>query len=248
MVLQATKHRPYPLPSKPWIMKQRWSDVLFTHWPIEPEKLKPFIPSPIEIDTFDGFAWLGVIVFKIDGIYPRGFPPISIRSAFPEINLRTYVKLNGKPGIYFLSLDVDDWTSYTLAKRWLHVPYYPADISFQQKGQSIHFESIRKKHTPIMCKGSYTPISEIFYAENMTLDHFLTERYCFFSHDLKSNIYCLDIHHHQWPLQKADADISTHDLFKTFNLKLADLHPIIHYSQGVEALIWNIKKMNIKVL
>ncbi|MBW8348799.1 DUF2071 domain-containing protein [Bacillus sp. IITD106] len=242
-VLQKTEHRPYPLPSKYWIMRQKWRDVLFMHLPIKPEKLQPYIPSAIEIDTFDGYAWLGVVVFKIDGIYPRGFPPVSIRPAFPEINLRTYVRCNDKPGIYFLSLDVDDWTSYTLAKRWLHVPYHPAKISIQKKKQSYQFESIRNRNNQIICKGSYTPLSGIYYPENMTLDHWLTERYCFFSNDIKSNIYCLDIHHTPWPLQKAVSDIYTNKLFSPFHFDLTDGTPIFHYSKGVDALVWNIKKL-----
>ncbi|MBS4197060.1 YqjF family protein [Lederbergia citri] len=242
-VLKITEHRPYPIPSKYWIMRQKWRDVLFMHLPIKPEKLQPYIPSAVEIDTFEDYAWLGVIVFKIDGIFPRGFPPVSIRPAFPEINLRTYVRCNDKPGIYFLSLDVDDWTSCSLAKRWLHVPYHPAKISFQKIEQSYHFESNRNHHIPIICKGSYTPKSEIFYPENMTLDHWLTERYCFFSHNQKSNVYCLDIHHHPWPLQRAEATIHSNDLCRPFNFDFENETPIFHYSQGVDALIWNIKKI-----
>ncbi|MCJ8008320.1 YqjF family protein [Lederbergia wuyishanensis] len=242
-VMKETGHRPYPLPSKYWLMRQRWSDVLFMHLPIQPEKLQPYIPSPIEIDIFDGTAWLGVIVFNISGIYPRGFHNVSIRPAFPEINLRTYVKCNNKPGIYFLSLDVDDWTSYTLAKKWLHVPYYPAKISFQKNRQSFHFESVRNRESPIICKGSYTPKSEIFFPKKMTLDHWLTERYCFFSQDQRSNMYCLDIHHQPWPLQKADAVVHTNDLFNPFHFDITNESPIFHYSQGLDALIWNIKKM-----
>ncbi|MBS4202106.1 DUF2071 domain-containing protein [Bacillus sp. FJAT-49732] len=244
-VLQETNHRPYPIPSKKWIMRQKWSNVFFMHWPIQPELLQPYIPSSIEVDTYDGFAWLGVIIFNIDGIYLRGFPPVSFRPAFPEINLRTYVKCDNKPGIYFLSLDVDDWTSYTLAKRWLNVPYHPAKISIQKNVDTFHYESLRmgSSNTPIVCKGSFTPQSNIFHPNSDTIDHWLSERYCFFSNDQRSNMYCLDIHHHPWPLQKADAVIKKNDLFKPFSFHLEDEKPILHFSQGVEALIWNIKKL-----
>ncbi len=240
-------HRSWPLPSKKWIMRQTWSNLLFAHWPLPPETLRPHIPPPLQIDTFDRYAWLGVVLFVMDGIYPRGLPSVSIFPKFPEINVRTYVQCNGKPGVYFMSLDAEHWVTYTIAKRWFRLPYYSAQISFQKEGQTFQYQSIRKgkTNTPIIFNGKYVPLSEVYFAKKGTLDHWLTERYCLYSTDNGVNIYCGEIHHRPWPLQKAEAEICTNTLFSPFNFDLTEVKPIFHFSKGVDTLIWNIKKVRL---
>ena len=237
-------HRPWPLPSKNWIMRQSWRNFLFTHWPIPTEILRPHIPSTLEIDTYNGSAWLGVVVFVMEGIYPRGLSSISLTPAFPEINVRTYVHYDGKPGILFMSLDVGDWASYTIAKKWYRLPYKKSSISFQQEGQTFRCQSVRKGKTnpPISFQVKYTPVSEVYFPKEGTLDHWLTERYCLFSSDNGNVIFCGDIHHRPWPLQKASANISRNTLFSPFDLAVSGTKPVFHFSKGVDTLIWNIKK------
>lgn len=237
-------HRPWPFPSKKWIMRQTWSNLLFVHWPISSETLRPYIPPSLQIDTFDRHAWLGIVSFVMEGIYPRGMSSISPSPKFSEVNVRTYVQCNGKPGVYFMSLDVNDWLSYTIAKRWLRLPYHPAEISIQQEGQTFDCQSIRKGKTnpPITFKGKYAPLSEVYFPKEGTLDHWLTERYCFFSTNNRGNIYCGEIHHCPWPLQHAESEICMNTLFSPFNVDLTKTKPISHFSKGVDSLIWNIKK------
>ncbi|AIE61245.1 YqjF family protein [Bacillus methanolicus] len=238
-------HRPWPLPSKKWIMRQTWSNLLFAHWPVPPETLRPHIPPPLQIDTFNGYAWLGIVLFVLEGIYPRGLSYVSLVPPFPEINVRTYVQCNGKPGVYFMSLDAEHWITYTIAKKLFRLPYYSAQISFQKKGQTFHCKSIRKgkTNTPIIFNGNYVPLSEVYFAKEGTLDHWLTERYCLYSTDNGANIYCGEIHHRPWPLQKAETEICTNTLFSPFHFDFTEVKPISHFSKGVDALIWNIKKV-----
>lgn len=226
-------------------MRQTWKNLLFLHWPISPKQLQPFIPSPLKIDIFEEHAWIGIIVFYMDGIYPRGLSVKSLTPKFAEVNVRTYVLLDGKPGVYFLSLDVPDWASNTIAKRWYRLPYHPAKTSIYKEEQSYHCESIRKGSTikPITLKGKYKPISGVFFPQEGTLDHWLTERYCLYSMK-KNHIYCGEIHHRPWPLQKVETEISQNTMFSTFQWNLSDAPPISHYSKGVDTLIWNIKRIN----
>ncbi|MCQ6276307.1 DUF2071 domain-containing protein [Bacillus sp. V3B] len=245
-IMRDIAHRPWPLPSKNWIMRQNWGHFLFVHWPIPLELLRPHIPSTLEIDTYNRSAWLGVVVFVMEGIYPRGLPPISLTPTFPEINVRTYVQYDGKPGVFFMSLDVGDWASYTIAKRWYHLPYQPADISFQKEEQTFHCQSIRKRSTnpPIAFQAKYTPISEVYFPKEGTLDHWLTERYCLFSSNNGSDIFCGEIHHRPWPLQKVEAEISRNTLLTPFKIDGTKVQPIYHFSKGVDAFFWNIKKVS----
>jgi uncharacterized protein YqjF (DUF2071 family) len=244
-VLNETTHRPFSLPEKKWIMRQSWRNLLFTHWPISPEVLRPYIPSQLQIDTFNDRAWIGVVVFVMEGIYHRYLPTISLTPTFSEINVRTYVRYNGKPGIYFLSLDVNDLASYTIAKRWYHLPYSLASISYQQEGPTFHVKSIRKAKTniPIEFKGSYSPNQDVFYAKKETLEHWFIERYCLYSNDNRGNMYCGDIHHRPWPLQTVNTKISMNTLFSMFSFNVSEENSLSSYSRGVDTLIWNIKKL-----
>ncbi|MBS4174515.1 DUF2071 domain-containing protein [Bacillus sp. FJAT-49736] len=240
-------HRPFPLPSKRWIMRQSWRNVLFLHWPIPPEKLRPHIPSILQIDTFNGSAWLGIILFVIEGIFPFGLSSVSLTPKFPEINVRTYVTYNGKPGIYFMSIDVENWASLKIAKRWYRLPYKSAQISLRKEKQTYSFQSIRKgnENPSISFKGEFGPVSEVYYAKEGTLDHWLTERYCLYSSNNVGNIYCGEIHHRPWPLQKAEIEMVRNTLFIPFNLDFPKVKPIAHFSTGVDSLMWNIKKLRI---
>lgn len=238
-------HRPWQLPSKHWIMRQTWSNLFFTHWPIAPEMIRPYIPQSLQIDTFNRYAWVGVVLFVMKGVYPRGLNCISLIRPFPEINVRTYVQFDGKPGIYFLSIDVGDWASCTIAKRWFRLPYFSSDVFFDRKDQNFYFQSNRKgiANTTIKFNGKYIPLPGVFYPQKGTLDHWLTERYCLYSKDQKGNLYCGEIHHRPWPLQNAESEIPTNSLLSPFNFDLTGVKPISHYSKGVDSFIWNIKKI-----
>ncbi|MCM3568556.1 YqjF family protein [Neobacillus mesonae] len=244
-IMNDNSHRPWPLPSKNWIMRQTWRNLLFAHWPVPAEQLRPLIPAVLDIDTYEQSAWLGVVVFHIDGIYLRGLSPLSIVPAFPEINLRTYVRHQGKPGVFFLSLDVSNWASLHIAKRWYHLPYRAADISCRQHDGAFYYESIRKKSPSVTFKGSYAPSSEVYFSKQGVIDHWLTERYCLYSTDNRKNLYCGEIHHNPWPLQLADSEIH-HTLFSPFQLEPRENKAICHFSKGVDTLFWNIKKIGIR--
>src|SRR5260370_33426795 len=96
-ILREVAHRPWPLLAGPWVMAQSWHDLSFAHWAVDCEKLRAVIPDPLEIDSFDGQAWLAVVPFRMSGVRLRGAPAVPWLSAFPELNVRTYVKYRGNP-------------------------------------------------------------------------------------------------------------------------------------------------------
>ncbi|MEO8359797.1 MAG: DUF2071 domain-containing protein, partial [Vicinamibacteria bacterium] len=118
-------HRPWPIPSRPWLGRQSWHDLLFAHWPIDAKRLRPLIPEALKIQEFEGTAWIAVVPFRMSGVTLRGLPGLPWISAFPELNIRTYVELDGKPGVWFFSLDATNPLAIWAARTFVGRPYVP---------------------------------------------------------------------------------------------------------------------------
>ena len=138
-----TAHRPWPVPARPWALAMQWHGLLFMHWPVQPAVLRPLIPPPLQIDTFDGAAWIGVVPFHITGFRPHYVPALPWVSAFPELNVRTYVTLEGKPGIWFFSLDAANPLAVRGARVAFHLPYYDARMVFARDNSGVRYASRR---------------------------------------------------------------------------------------------------------
>ena len=142
-ILDETAHRPWPMPTGPWLMRQTWNDLLFAHWPVERAALRPLVPARFEIDLFDGQAWVAVVPFSMTDVAPRLVPPLPWVSAFPELNVRTYVSVDDKPGIYFFSLDAGNPVAVGAARTLLNLPYYSAVMRVDTAGEMVAYTSRR---------------------------------------------------------------------------------------------------------
>src|SRR5215467_2688514 len=143
MPLGNLEHRPWPLPSGPWVMTQSWYNLLFAHWPIPAEVMRARVPAQLELDTFEGQSWLGVVPFGMARVYPRGTFPVPWLSRFLELNVRTYVTYGGQSGVYFFSLDAANSAAVALARRFFRLPYYHARMRMTTHDQWIHYTSYR---------------------------------------------------------------------------------------------------------
>lgn len=233
-----------PLAEK-WIMRQSWRDLLFVHWPVDINTLRPLIPERLQIDAFDGLAWISIIPFRMEGIYPRWIPQIPLSSKFLEINLRTYVLYKGKPGVYFISIDANQLFALTMAHKWYHLPYFYAQMSTKREGFHLIYYSNRKgsRCTPAEFGVEFTPASAIFQPRKGTLEYWLTERYCLYAVDGGNTLYYADISHLPWQLQKADGEIQSNTLTSAYNIRLCGNPPLIHFAGKMEAFICNITKL-----
>jgi uncharacterized protein YqjF (DUF2071 family) len=239
-----TEHRPWPVPSRPWIMTQTWHNILFAHWPCPPELLRPLLPEELSLDTFDGQAWVGIVTFRMTGIRLRGFPLIPIIERFPEINVRTYVSLNNRPGVCFLSLDADNPVATAIAKPWFRLAYRNARIDFEMDGDMIKFKSVRTERGAPEAgfAATYRPVSDAHTFAVGTLENWLTERYCYYAPDRYGDLYCGEVHHAQWPLQQAEVNIAANSMALSHGIHLPDSEPLLHYAHYVKALIWNARR------
>ncbi|MBM7694645.1 uncharacterized protein YqjF (DUF2071 family) [Peribacillus deserti] len=237
-------HRPYPLPPSTWLMKQEWNDLLFLHWPVPVEILREKVPKRLDLDLFEGTAWITITPFKVTGMRFHGLPPIPFMNAYLELNVRTYVRFNGIPGIYFFSLDANHLPSVLGAKTFFALPYKLARMSYKKKNGVITFTANR---TPAgekeeIFKASYEPEGELFSAVPGTLDYWLMERYCLFTYR-GSQFYRGDIHHDQWKMTLAKTDIEANTMPSILPDSCYNGKPFIHYSPFRRVFFFPLKKV-----
>ena len=220
-------------------MAQTWDTLLFAHWRVEPGLLQRAMPSQLPVDTFDGSAWLGVTPFVVRDLRLRGTPPVPGPSYFTELNVRTYVTLEGKPGIYFFSLDAASSAAVSAARRAYRLPYHRARMQSRADGAWIEYRHSRTQRDgpPAEFNGRYRPTSEVFNARAGSLEAFLTERYCLYTLDERVVVQRGDIHHPPWPLQEAVAEIERNTMGEQIRVEL-ESEPLLHFAQRQDVLIW----------
>lgn len=229
-----------PRPAGPWVLAQTWHDLLFMHWPVAPEVLRPHLPAGLTLDTINGQAWIAVLPFWMSGIRARGCPPVPFTSSFAEINVRTYVHDAERPAVFFMSLDADNVLGTTIARHTYHLPYTHSRIRLTHHGDTIDFASDRTDHRdpPAMFAGSYRPVSEVFQARPGSLEHWLVERYRFYTVNRQGDIYRGDIQHAPWPLQRARAEVRGNTMALSHNVELPAVAPLLHYARRIDATFW----------
>jgi uncharacterized protein len=240
-ILKHTGHRPWPLPRGPWIMKQVWHDLLFAHWPVEVEAVRALIPPRLEIDTFGGQAWLGVVPFRMSGVRARGTMAVPGLSRFPELNVRTYVTRDGQPGVWFFSLDAANWVAVWAARAAFHLPYFWAEMKCEENSGWIEYSSLRARREalPAALAGRYRGIGETFVARPGSVEHFLTERYCLYTADERGRIIRCEIHHRPWALQLAEAAVQENTMAAAAGIAIADVRAeLLHFSRRQSVLVW----------
>jgi uncharacterized protein YqjF (DUF2071 family) len=221
-------------------MRMRWTDLLFAHWPMDPATLRALVPAPIELDTFDGRAWLGIVPFRMEDVAPRGLPAVPGLSAFPELNVRTYVRHAGSPGVWFLSLDAASWPTVVGARRWFHLPYVHAAMSIERAGESIVYRSTRTDaHAPAATMAArYRPTGPVEPAVPGSFEDWSTARWRLFALDGAGQVMRSEIRHPRWPLQPAEADLDVADLLAAHGLDLPVEPAHVRFSRRVDVRAW----------
>jgi uncharacterized protein len=234
-----TSKRPWPLPDHPWVMGQTWQDLLFAHWRVDEALLREQVPAQIPLDTWDGDAWIGVTPFVVTGCRPRLSLPIPGAARFPEINVRTYATIDGKPGIWFFSLDAASRLAVEAARRVYRIPYFPAKMAARRDGERIRYAHRRTQADapPAAFTAEYGPTGPVRPAEPGSWEEWACERYCLYTLDDDRRVLRADIHHPPWPLQEAEASIAVNRMGDELGLELSD-DPVLHYSRRQDVVFW----------
>ncbi len=228
-----------------WAISQRWNDLLFAHWPLAADAVAAQLPSWLAADTFQGSAWLGVIPFWLDRIKLRCVPIAPGACGFPDLNLRTYVRdqYTGMPGIYCFSFDTNKPLAIAVARSFYHLPYYWAEMRFEQKMEREFSFYSRRRLTvrPVIFKARYRglgPNRKLAEMRSGTLESFLTERAWLFSSNHAGQPMRAYLHYVPWPLEEAEAQIDRNDLASAIGIELPDQEPVLHYSRRLAIYIW----------
>jgi hypothetical protein len=247
-ILSTTEHRPWPMPKSPWVMTQRWNDLLFAHWPLRPAELTPLLPEGLAVDTFDGSAWIGVVPFWMEKVRMHGLPAIPGVSRFPELNLRTYVRErhSNQPGVYFFSLDAANPFAVSAARLFFRLPYYWAHMNITSaENREFQYSSERLfGRRPARFRARYRSLGQPCLKGG--LESFLTERYALFTASRHGQIARVNIHHLPWPLELAEADIELNDLPQAHGIHLPNTKPLLQYSRELTVYIWALEEMPVR--
>ncbi len=221
-------------------MAQVWHDLLFAHWPIDLALLRPLIPAALQIDTFHDQAWIAVVPFRMSGVRVRLTPPLPCISAFPELNVRTYVVTDNKPGVWFFSLDAGNSIAVSLARAWFHLPYFRARMRCEKVAAGICYSSERthRNAPPAALHCSYRPVGDPFESRPGTLEHFLVERYCLYAAAPNGRILRAEIHHRPWQLQFAEAQFTCNIMTQAASVPLPQSNPVLHFSRRQDVIVW----------
>ena len=217
-------------------MSMNWVDLAFLHWPVPAASLAPATPRGLELDTCQGSAWLSVVPFTMDRVRARGLPPIPGTATFLELNLRTYVSDGQRPGVWFFSLDADHRLAVRAGRVLALLPYMDARMTCRPRNGWLDYTSdrIQRGAPEARFAGRYRPDGAPFQAAPGTLEHFLTERYCFYSADPRGRVYRCDVEHPPWTLQPCRAEVRMATLGAPLGLALPGPVPLAHFSARQE--------------
>jgi uncharacterized protein YqjF (DUF2071 family) len=237
--LRHTAHRPWLVPARPWVMAQSWCDLLFAHWPVPVDDIRAHVPPQLELDLYEGEAWISVTPFEVRGTRPRGVLPPPLVSRFPELNVRTYVTLADRPGIWFFSLDAASALAVEAARLLYRLPYFRARMDIDAAGgAAIEYRSERtdSRGGQAAFRTGYRPRGGHRHAAMGSLEAWLVERYRLYTVD-DGQVYAGDIHHRPWTIQDAEAEIERNTMTAPLGIELAG-DPLLHYAARQDVVFW----------
>jgi len=249
-LLYSVDHRPWMPPDSPWLLSQNWNDLLFAHFAVDAPTLRQMVPDALTLDLYDRVGWVTIAAFCTSHLRPSGIPPLPGLSFFPQLTLRTYVTLQGKPGLLYLSVDAANLSAVWLARVFFRMQYWHASMQVsgatiqarKAEEKAIHLRSSRLhgprgENGPAKLDVQYCPEGEARLAGRGSLEEFLTERYCVYSWN-RRKIYRTEVHHQPWSLQGATVEIRDNTIGAPLGLTFPARPEFCHFSRSLKALIW----------
>ena len=239
-LMRVVDHRTSPLPTGRPMMFQGWDFLLFAHWRCPQQAVRALVPPQLELDTFDGAAWITLVPFRMRDVHVLGTKTLGHLSTFPELNLRTYVRYQGVPGLYFLSLDTTSLGLTLAARTMVGLPYFIANMAMRCGNAATRIRSDRRitGGCPARLVAEYRPTGGAMQAPPGTLEHFLVEWYRLYSVRKSGHVVALDVHHRPWSIAPAEARFKENSMLSAAMLHHAREPDLLHYSARQDVLLW----------
>ena len=236
-------------PRRRAVMRQDWGHLLFLHWEVPADQIRPLLPPGLELDLFEGRAFVGLVPFTMSGVRPVWLPAVPGLSKFHETNVRTYVHASGRdPGVWFLSLDAANAIAVRVARALFHLPYHYARMGLTQgppgregRPATLPYISERRWPGPVPASSAIraAPRGPVTPAAVGTLEHFLAERYILYARS-RGRLSRGQVHHTPYPLQSAEVLALEESLLAAAGLKRPDARPLAHYARGVSVEVFSL--------
>jgi uncharacterized protein len=237
--LKLVSHRPFPLPGGRWRWRQRWDSVLLLHFRVAAAALGPLVPPQLTVEEADDSAWVSLVPFRMRNVRPRYLPAIGPLSNFTELNVRTYVRAAGKPGVFFLGIQARG-----ALVAWLARTLSPLDY----RSAALDWQAARSPETAALDPGAVSfrsPLLDVDFASGdalaperrKPLDIFLTERYCLYA-PTPTGVVRLNVHHLPWPLVEPRVRLLRNEALRSLGAKNPLQPDLVHLSPGVEVAGW----------
>ena len=200
-------------PQRPWVLFMTWRDLFFASWRVPIEAVRAHIPPELELDTFDGSAWVTLVPMRVTDMHWRGIEPIPGMDSFRELNFRTYVRVNGRAGVFFLSIECPATFQDWIARKFFGVPYFHSQMASFNDGVSYHYatERVQADRTPAAFFGAFRPQPGGTAPAPGSLEQFLLERYSLYFVQ-NGVVHRGDIQHAEWNVQQAEAQIDVNTI------------------------------------
>jgi uncharacterized protein YqjF (DUF2071 family) len=224
------------------VIRQRWRDLLFVHWPVPEERVRPLVPAALTLDRYEGQLWVTLIPFLIAESRPAWMPP-ALASVFLETNLRTYVRgPDGEPGIYFFSLEAASVIAVAGARLGFGLPYFLAAMSRHVADDRIVYASRRRHGPPAELAVTWTVGEPTGTAAPGGREHFLIERYTLYV-DRRAGLFRGRVRHAPYPLRRATIESLSQSLLAAGGLPAPDAPPLCQHSPGVDVEILALERV-----
>lgn len=238
--LSSTAHRPWPIPATKWSLRMRWRDLAFLHWPVDPATVRPHVPASLELDLWQGRAWLGVVPFVMAQTRFRLLPKVPTAHCFPELNLRTYVRRGKRTGVWFFSLDAGSRLAVEGARLGFGLPYFHARLDCRRDDARVTYRSERRdrRGPPATFAASWTPSGTPAPAAQGTLEQWLVERYCLFA-QRRGKLVVGEIAHPPWQVAQASCALETCDMARLLGLSLQGPPHSVLAADPIDVVAWS---------
>lgn len=227
-------------------MRMKWHDLLFLHWPVDPETIESLVPDRLQVDLFDSRAWISVVPFHMSGVSPKWLPDLPWMSRFPELNVRTYVTVDGKPGVWFFTLDATNPIAVRVARALFHLNYVDARIDVSKHDNWIRYRAYRtdNKFATAEFSVDYRPIGSEYTAKRGSLEEWLTSRYCLYTCNRNGDVFRGEIDHAPWKLRDSQAVVHVNSMLEPLGIEV-DREPVmVQFAKRTDVVAWGIRKIS----